>query len=59
MQFCDFEEQIFSIDQALHREISKHPLPPQPRPPKDLGKLRAIVRRAAEDLMLCRDVITP
>ena len=59
MQLCDFEEQIFSMDQAIHREISKYPLPtqpPQPRPPKDLGKLRAIVRRAAGDLILCRDV---
>jgi hypothetical protein len=56
MQFCDFEEQIFSTDQAIHREISKYPLPTQPRTPKDLGKLRAIVRRAAEDLILCRDV---
>jgi hypothetical protein len=56
MQLCDFEEQIFSMDQAIHREISKYPLPTQPRPPKDLGKLRAIVRRAARDLILCRDV---
>ena len=56
MQLCDFEEQIFSMDQAIHREISKYPLPTQPRLPKDLGKLRAIVRRAAGDLILCRDV---
>lgn len=59
MQLCDFEEQIFSMDQAIHCEISKYrvpPQPPQPRPPKDLGKLRAIVRRAAGDLILCRDV---
>ena len=56
MRLCDFEEQIFSMDQAIHREISKYPLPTQPRPPKDLGKLRAIVRRAAGDLILCRDV---
>jgi len=56
MQFCDFEEQIFSMDPAIHREISKYPLLTQPRTPKDLGKLRAIVRRAAEDLILCRDV---
>jgi hypothetical protein len=59
MQLCDFEEQIFSMDQAIHGEISKYPLPtqpPQPRPPKDLGKLRAIVRRAAGDLILCSDV---
>ena len=59
MQLCDFEEQIFSMDQAIHREISKYPLPTQPQQPrssKDLGKLRAIVRRAAGDLILCRDV---
>jgi hypothetical protein len=56
MQLCDFEEQIFSMDQAIHLEISKYPLPTQPRSPKDLGKLRGIVRRAARDLILCRDV---
>ena len=56
MQLCDFEERIFAMDQAIHREISKCPLPTQPRPPKDLNKLRFIVRRAAEDLILCRDV---
>ena len=56
MQFRDFEEQIFSMDRAIHREISKRPLPTQPRPPKDLDKLQAIVRRAAEGLILCRDV---
>jgi hypothetical protein len=56
MQLCDFEAQIFSMDQAIHRELSQHPLPPQPRAPKDFGKLRAVVRRAAEDLILCRDV---
>jgi hypothetical protein len=43
LQLRDFEEQIFSMDQAIHREISKYPLPAQPRRPKDLGKLRAIV----------------
>jgi hypothetical protein len=56
MQLCDFEEQIFSMDQAIHREISQSPLPTQPRPPKDLDKLQVIVRRAAQDLILCRDV---
>ena len=44
------------MDQAIHREISKYPLSTQPRPPRDLAKLRAIVRRAAGDLILCRDV---
>src|SRR4029450_9842604 len=56
MQLCDFEEQIFSMDQAIHRELSKSSLPTQARPPTDLDKLRVIVRRAAEDLILCRDV---
>jgi hypothetical protein len=56
MQFCDFEQQIFSVDQAIHHEISKHHLMRQPRVPQDLNELRAIVRRAAEDLILCRNV---
>jgi hypothetical protein len=56
MQLGDFEAQIFAIDRAIHREISKRPLPAQPPAPKNLGKLRAIVRHAAEDLILCGDV---
>ena len=56
MQFCDFEEQIFSIDRAIHREISERPLTRQARAAKDLIELRLIVRRAAEDLILCADV---
>ena len=44
------------MDQAIHRELSKSSLPTQARPPTDLDKLRVIVRRAAEDLILCRDV---
>jgi len=56
MQLRDFEQQIFSMDHAIQREIFKSPLPTQPQPPKDLDKLRVIVRRAAEDLILCRDV---
>lgn len=56
MQLDDFEAQIFSIDQAIHREISKHPLPTQPAAPRDLRKLRSTVRHAAEDLIFCRDV---
>ena len=55
MQLYDFEAQIFSMDQAIHREISKHGLPTS-RPLKDLDKLRATVRRAAEDLILCSDM---
>src|SRR5947199_4845679 len=55
MQFYDFEEQIFSIDRAIHGEISERPLR-QARAPKDLTKLRSMVRRAAEDLILCTDV---
>ena len=56
MQFCDFEEQIFSIDRAIHGEISERPLTRQARAAKDLTELRAIVRRAAEDLISCTDV---
>ena len=56
MQFCDFEEQIFSIDRAIHGEISERPLTRQARAAKDLTELRLIVRRAAEDLILCTDV---
>jgi hypothetical protein len=56
MQLCDFEEEIFSMDQAIHREISKYPLPTRTPPPKDWGKLRATVRRVAENLILCRVV---
>ena len=56
MQFCDFEEQIFSIDRAIHREISERPLTRQARAAKDWIELRLIVRRAAEDLILCTDV---
>ena len=56
MQFYDFEEQIFSIDRAIHGEISERPLTRQARAPMDLTELRPIVRRAAEDLILCTDV---
>jgi hypothetical protein len=57
MQFNDFEKQIFSIDQAIHREFSKRPLAvTEPRPSKDLADLRATVRRAAEYLILCADL---
>jgi hypothetical protein len=56
MQFSDFEEQIFSIDRAIHREISERPSTRQARAPKDLTELRPILRRAAEDLILCTDV---
>jgi hypothetical protein len=55
MQFCHFEEQIFSIDEAIHREISKN-ASPMPQATKDWNELRAVVRRAAEDLILCTDV---
>jgi hypothetical protein len=54
MQFCDFEAQIFSIDQAIHRKFSEHP--PTRQAPKEFEELRAIVRRAAEKLILCTDL---
>lgn len=56
MRLRDFSKQIFAIEQAIHREISEHPLTTQPRAPKDWNELRSTVRRAAEDLILCADV---
>jgi hypothetical protein len=56
MQLRDFEAQIFSMDQAIHREMAKAPPAEQCRPPQNLDKLRGTVRRAAEDLIFCRDV---
>jgi len=56
MQLRDFEEQIFSVDQAIHREFSKYPPTSQPGVLKDLKQLRGMVRRVAEDLILCTDV---
>ena len=56
MELSDFEKQIFSIDQAIQREILKNPPTREPRAQKDLNELRPIVRRAAEDLILCSDV---
>jgi hypothetical protein len=56
MELCDFEKQIFSIDQAIQREILKNPPTREPRTPKDLNQLRSIVRGAAEELILCSDV---
>lgn len=54
MQFCDFEAQIFSIDQAIHRKFAENP--PTRQAPKEFEELRAIVRRAAEELILCTDL---
>ena len=56
MQFSDFEEQIFSIDRAIHYEIPKDPPAPEIPAPRNLTELRARLRRAAEDLILCTDV---
>lgn len=56
MQFGDFEEQIFSIDRAIHREMPADPPTPGTPAPKDLTELRATLRGAAEDLILCTDV---
>ena len=55
MQFSEFEEQIFSVDSVVHREFFEHPAITQARE-KDPRSLRTIVRRAAEDLVLCGDV---
>jgi hypothetical protein len=56
MQFGDFEEQIFSIDRAIHREMPKAPVMPEIPAPKDLTELRATLRRAVEGLILCNDL---
>src|SRR6266478_6078982 len=56
MQFGDFEEHIFSIDRAIHHEIPKDPPAPEIPAPRNLTELRATLRRAAEDLILCTDV---
>ena len=56
MEFRDFEEQIFSTDQAIHREISKDAVATHPWQQKDLNDLRAAVRRAAQDMILCADM---
>jgi hypothetical protein len=56
MQFSEFEEQIFSIDQAIHRELSSNPLTKATAVAKDSKELRMIVRRASEDLILCTKV---
>ena len=56
MQFGEFEEQIFSIDRAIHRQISQDRPTTEASALRDLSKLRATVRRAAEDLILCSDV---
>jgi hypothetical protein len=56
MEFREFEEEIFKIDRAIHREFVKNPAIIQAAAAKDSSELRAIVRRAAEDLVLCSDV---
>ena len=56
MQFGHFEEQIFSIDRAIHREMPKDPRTPETPAPKDLTELRATLRRAMESLILCSDL---
>jgi hypothetical protein len=56
VQFSDFSREIFDIGKAIQDELAQRPLTePQPAP-QDLKELLSIVRRAAEDLMLCSDV---
>ena len=55
MQFNEFEEQIFSIDKAIQRGLPQVPSIREALP-RDLSELRASVRRAAEDLILCNEV---
>jgi hypothetical protein len=56
MQFSQFEDQIFSIDKAIHREFFQNPAIISAPPAKNSNELRAIVRRAAEHLVLYTDV---
>jgi hypothetical protein len=56
MQFGEFEEQIFSIDRAIHREMPQPPVMPETPAPKDLRELRATLRQAVEGLILCADL---
>jgi hypothetical protein len=56
MHFGEFEEQVFLVDKAIHREIPQDPPTRETPAPRDLNELRATVRRAAEDLILCTDL---
>ena len=56
MQFGDFEEQIFSIDRAIHREMPEDRRISETPASKDLTELRATLRRAMESLILCNDL---
>lgn len=56
MQFSEFEEQIFSIDRAIHREFFKHSPMRQGAPAENSHRVRVTVRRAAEELIFCTDV---
>ena|SRR2546430_10107941 len=56
MQFRDFLNEISVIRQAILDEIREHPLTESTSAPGGLNEVRAIVRRAAEDLILCADV---
>jgi hypothetical protein len=52
----DFAAQIFAISEAIQEEQRAHPANEELPPPRDLNELRSIVRRVAEDLILCADV---
>jgi len=56
MEFSEFEQQIFSIDQAIHRELFENPANRKDTTEKNSNELRTVVRRGAEDLVLCTDV---
>ena len=56
MEFREFEEQIFKTDRAIHREFFKNPAVKQATSAKHSNDLRTIVRRAAEELVLCCDI---
>ena len=52
----EFSDQIFAVQHAILDQLFEYPLQSQPPAPKDWPELRSIVRKLAEDLMLCADV---
>ena len=56
MESSEFEHQIFMIYKVLHQEFLKNLSTISSSQVMTSNKLRLIVRRAAEDLVLCTDV---
>jgi hypothetical protein len=56
MEFSEFEHQIFTIDKVIHQEFFKNRGIGRNPQATNSNVLRLVVRRAAEDLVLCTDV---